>query len=147
MLPYLTRQCNALSYHELYGYTCHYKFSGNGNKEIYHSFHCGRESSFLIHTNTAFPLLLTKTLAMLQNERYYKIFYYSMVNIWLLFHYVHNSPKRTYFDYADLLSVRKTDFQLLPCWKNEWLFPGSPPIHHIALSHCRLCTDFSLFSL
>ena len=70
-----------MSFHELYEYTCQHKFSGIGNKEFYHSFYCWRESSCLIHTNAAFPLLLTKALAMLQNECYYEIFYYGMVNI------------------------------------------------------------------
>ena len=129
-----------MSCHELYEYTCQYKFSGNGNKEFYHSFYCWRESSFLIHTNTAFPLLLTKALAMLQNECYYKIFYCSMVNIGLSFPFCPQFSKED-FTLIMLITwqVRKTDFQILPIGSMNFFFSGSRLIHQIALSCCRLC--------
>lgn len=112
-----------MSCYELYEHTCQYKFSGNGNKEFYHSFYCWKESSFLIHTNAAFPLLLTKALAMLQNECYCKIFYHNMVNIWLSFPLCSQLSKED-FTLITLIycQVRKTDVQILPYWKNEWLF-------------------------
>lgn len=138
--------------HELYEYTCQYKFSGNGNKEFYHSLYCWRKSSFLIHTNAAFPLLLTKALAMLQKECYYKIFYYSMVNICLSF-LLCSQLSEGDFTLIMLIycQVRKTDFQILPYWKNEWLFfffflEGLS----YARLHCRiasLITDISLILL
>ena len=130
-----------MSCHELCGYTCQYKFSGNGNKECYHSFYCWRGSSFLIHTNAAFPLLLTKALAVLQNEYYYKIFYYSTVNIWLSLLLCSQMSKED-FTLIILLycQVRKTDFQISALLKG-WMafFPGSPLVHQGALSYCRLC--------
>lgn len=137
-----------MSCHELYGYTCQYKFSGNSNKECYHSFYSWRESLFLIHTNVAFPLLLTKALAMLQNEYYYKIFYYSMVNIWLCFLSCLQLFKED-FTLIILLyrQVRITDFRILPYLKNEVLFSRKS-------SHTPECTItfqalllMSLFSL
>jgi hypothetical protein len=124
MLPYLTRQIQcSMSCHELYGYTCQYKFSGTGYKEFYHSFYCYRESSFLIHTNAALPLLLTKALAMLQSECYYKIFYYSIVNIWLSFPLCSQLCEED-FTLIVLIycQVRKTDFQILTYSENEWCF-------------------------
>lgn len=112
-----------MSCHELYEYTCQYKFSGNGNKEFYHSFYCWRESSFLIHTNTAFPLLLTKALAMLQSECYYKIFYYSIVNIRLSFSILSTVLQRgLYFDYPDLLSSEKNWLSDFAYWKYDFYF-------------------------
>lgn len=137
--------------HELYEYTCQYKFSGNGNKEFYHSLYCWRKSSFLIHTNAAFPLLLTKALAMLQKECYYKIFYYSMVNICLSF-LLCSQLSEGDFTLIMLIycQVRKTDFQILPYWKNEWLFFFFLEGLSYARLHCRiasLITDISLILL
>lgn len=120
-----TIQCT-MSFHKLYEYTCHYKFSGNGNKEFYHSFYCWRKSSFLIHTDAAFSLLLTKAMAMLQNEYYYKIFYYSMVNIWLSFPLFSQFSKED-FTLMMLIywQVRKAKFQFFVL--KEWMASPQTP--------------------
>lgn len=138
-----------MSCHELYGYTCQYKFSGNGNEECYHSFYCWRESSFLIHTNAGFPLLLTKALAVLQNEYYYKILYYSTVNIWLSL-LLSSQLSKDDFTLIILLyrQVRKTDFQIFALLKG-WMALFLEVLWYTRV-HCPIAgfvTDFLAFAL
>lgn len=124
MLPYLIRQYNVLCQAMNYmGILAVIIFFCNGNKEFCDSFVTRENQNFSFILTQHFHYFFTKALAMLQNEGYYKIFYYSMVNKWFSFP-LYSQLSKENFTLIILIycQVRKTDFQMLPYSKNEWLF-------------------------
>lgn len=138
-----------MSCHELYGYTCQYKFStATVMKECYHSFYCWRESSFLIHTNAGFPLLLTKH-GSTSKWVLLQILYYSTVNIWLSL-LLSSQLSKDDFTLIMLLyrQVRKTDFQIFALLKG-WMALFLEVLWYTRV-HCPIAgfvADFLAFAL
>lgn len=107
MFPHLTRQCNGLCHAMNYmGILISVNFLAMVIQNSIIHYITGEKSLFLIHTNTIFPILFIKALAMLQNECYYKIFYFSMVNMSFFFIISTVLWRGPHFAYADTVTPR-----------------------------------------